>query len=81
MTKPRHTASCGCLTPRALLPPGDPGRMSARIIESVDMEPAPLRLGASCHVAIHCPPIVRDSNILKVAQSRSAPHREGQHSR
>jgi NAD(P)-dependent dehydrogenase (short-subunit alcohol dehydrogenase family) len=32
------------LDPKNGLAPGDPGRMAARIIESVDVEPAPLRL-------------------------------------
>lgn len=32
------------LDPENGLAPGDPARMAARIIESVDVEPAPLRL-------------------------------------
>ncbi len=32
------------LDPKNGLAPGDPARMAARIIESVDVEPAPLRL-------------------------------------
>jgi hypothetical protein len=32
------------LEPESGLPPGDPARMTARIIESADEEPAPLRL-------------------------------------
>lgn len=32
------------LDPRNGLAPGDPARMAARIIESVDVEPAPLRM-------------------------------------
>lgn len=34
----------GMLDPKNGLAPGDPARMAARIIESVDMEPAPLRM-------------------------------------
>jgi hypothetical protein len=32
------------LDPKNGLDPGDPARMAARIIESVDVEPAPLRI-------------------------------------
>jgi hypothetical protein len=32
------------LDPKNGLAPGDPARMAARIIESVDVEPAPLRM-------------------------------------
>ena len=32
------------LDPKNVLAPDDPARMAARIIESVDLEPAPLRL-------------------------------------
>jgi hypothetical protein len=32
------------LDPKSALAPGDPARMAARIIESVDVEPAPLRM-------------------------------------
>jgi len=34
----------GMLDPKSGLAPGDPARMAARIIESVDVEPAPLRM-------------------------------------
>jgi hypothetical protein len=34
----------GMLDPKNGLAPGDPARMAARIIESVDVEPAPLRM-------------------------------------
>ena len=40
---PAH-AFLGMLDPANGLAPGDPARMAARIIESVDVEPAPLRL-------------------------------------
>ena len=32
------------LDPKNSLAPGDPARMAARIIESADLEPAPLRI-------------------------------------
>jgi hypothetical protein len=34
----------GMLDPKNGLAPGDPAQMAARIIESVDVEPAPLRM-------------------------------------
>jgi hypothetical protein len=40
---PAH-AFARLLDPRNGLAPGDPARMAARIIESVDVDPAPLRL-------------------------------------
>jgi NAD(P)-dependent dehydrogenase (short-subunit alcohol dehydrogenase family) len=39
-----HTAILDMLDPANGLAPGDPARMAARIIETVDVEPAPLRL-------------------------------------
>lgn len=40
---PAH-ASAQMLDPQNGLAPGDPARMAARIIESVDVDPAPLRM-------------------------------------
>jgi hypothetical protein len=40
----RKTHATSLLDPKNGLAPGDPARMAARIIESVDHEPAPLRM-------------------------------------
>jgi hypothetical protein len=42
-TTPAH-AFLKMLDPANGLAPGDPARMAARIIESIDVEPAPLRM-------------------------------------
>ena len=57
-TTTRRTAFLNMLDPANGLAPGDPARMAARIIDSVDTEPAPLRmmLGSQALESARSPP-------------------------